>query len=118
MKTFENLKKGVANVILEMEKEFGSDTPLSTADILLMIPYNGSMSVQKVRQTSTMSEAGVSRALSTLNAHNCCNRRKFEKLIEIYTDEKDRRYKHVKLTRRGRDIVGRFMSPLESFYMA
>ena len=118
MKTFENLKKGVANVILEMEKEFGSDTPLSTMDILLMIPYTGSLSVQKVRQTSTMSEAGVSRALSTLNAHNCCNRRKFEKLIEIYTDEKDRRYKHVKLTRRGKDIVQRFMLPLETFHMA
>ena len=118
MKTYETLKKGVANVILEMEKEFGSDTPLSTANILLMVPYEGSISVQKVRQTSTMTEAGVSRALSTLNAHNCCNRRKFEKLIDIYIDKVDRRFKHVKLTRRGIDISKRFMSHLESFVAA
>ena len=118
MQTYETLKKGVANIILEMEKEFGSDTPLSTANILLMVPYEGSISVQKVRQTSTMTEAGVSRALSTLNAHNCCNRRKFEKLIDIYIDEVDRRFKHVKLTRRGIDISKRFMSHLESFVAA
>ena len=110
----ENIKKGVANVILEMEKEFGSDAPLSTANLLLMIPYSGSIPVQRLRQISTMTEAGVSRTLSTLNAHNCCNRRKFDKLIDIYIDDKDRRYKHVKLTRRGKDIVGRFMQHMEN----
>ena len=112
MKDLQTLTKGVAYVLLEAEKEFGSDTPLSTLNLLFLVPLRGSIPVQTIRRMSTMTEAGVSRVLSTLNAHNCCNRRKMEKLIEITIDDKDRRYRHVSLTRRGKDVITRFMQPV------
>ena len=112
MDNFETFKKGVTNILLEVEKEFGTDVPVSMIDILFMIPISGSTSVTKIRKLSTLTEAGVSRVLSTLNAHNLEHRRQVEKLIEIYIDEKDRRFRNVKLTRRGKDLVLRFMDPL------
>ena len=112
MDNFETIKKGVTNILLEVEKEFGTDVPVSMIDILFMIPISGSTSVTKIRKLSTLTEAGVSRVLSTLNAHNLEHRRQVEKLIEIYIDEKDRRFRNVKLTRRGKDLVLRFMDPL------
>ena len=112
MEELQILTKGVAYVLLEAEKEFGSDTPLSTLNLLFLVPLRGSIPVQTIRRMSTMTEAGVSRVLSTLNAHNLDNRRQVEKLIEISIDEKDRRYRNVKLTRRGKDLVTRFMSHL------
>ena len=112
MNSFESVKKGVTNVLLEVEKEFGTDVPVSMIDILFMIPMTGSVSVTKIRSLSTLTEAGVSRVLSTLNAHNLDHRRQVEKLIEIFIDEKDRRYRNVKLTRRGKDLVSRFLSHL------
>ena len=112
MENFETIKKGVTNILLEVEKEFGTDVPVSMIDILFMIPMSGSTSVKKIRSLSTLTEAGVSRVLSTLNAHNLEHRRQVEKLIEIYVDEKDRRFRNVKLTRRGKDLVAKFMSLL------
>ena len=112
MNTLECVKKGVVNVLIETEKVFGTDVPVSMVNILLMIPITGSVSVTKIRSLSTLTEAGVSRVLSTLNAHNLENRRQVEKLIEIFIDEKDRRYRHVKLTRRGKDLVLKFMDHL------
>ena len=112
MDNFETIKKGVTSILLEVEKEFGTDVPVSMIDILFMIPMSGSTSVKKIRSLSTLTEAGVSRVLSTLNAHNLEHRRQLEKLIEIYVDEKDRRFRNVKLTRRGKDLVTRFMSHL------
>lgn len=112
MKDLENIKKGVVNVLIETEKVFGTDVPVSMIGILLMIPITGSISVTKIRKLSTLTEAGVSRVLSTLNAHNLEHRRQVEKLIEIYIDEKDRRYRNVKLTRRGKDLVLKFMDHL------
>ena len=112
MNNFETIKKGVTNILLEVEKEFGTDVPVSMIDILFMIPMSGSTSVKKIRSLSTLTEAGVSRVLSTLNAHNLEHRRQVEKLIEIYVDEKDRRFRNVKLTRRGKDLVSKFMRHL------
>ena len=112
MDILENNKKGVMNVLLEIEKAWGSDVTISMVNILLMVPYNKSISVQDIRRTSTLTEGGVSRVLSTLNAHNLDHRRKLEKLIDIYLDEKDRRYRHVKLTSKGKDVVSSFMSYL------
>ena len=112
MDILENNKKGVMNVLLEIEKAWGSDVTISMVNILLMVPFNKSISVQDIRRTSTLTEGGVSRVLSTLNAHNLDHRRKLEKLIDIYLDEKDRRYRHVKLTSKGRDVVTGFMSYL------
>ena len=112
MDNFETFKKGVTNILLEVEKEFGTDVPVSMIDILFMIPMSGSTSVKKIRSLSTLTEAGVSRVLSTLNAHNLEHRRQVEKLIEIYVDEKDRRFRNVKLTRRGKDLVSKFMRHL------
>ena len=112
MNSFETIKKGVTNILLEVEKEFGTDVPVSMIDILFMIPMSGSTSVKKIRSLSTLTEAGVSRVLSTLNAHNLEHRRQVEKLIEIYVDEKDRRFRNVKLTRRGKDLVSKFMRHL------
>jgi DNA-binding MarR family transcriptional regulator len=112
MDNFETIKKGVTNILLEVEKEFGTDVPVSMIDILFMIPMSGSTSVKKIRSLSTLTEAGVSRVLSTLNAHNLEHRRQVEKLIEIYVDEKDRRFRNVKLTRRGKDLVSKFMRHL------
>ena len=112
MDNFETIKKGVTNILLEVEKEFGTDVPVSMIDILFMIPMSGSTSVKKIRSLSTLTEAGVSRVLSTLNAHNLEHRRQVEKLIDIYVDEKDRRFRNVKLTRRGKDLVAKFMSHL------
>lgn len=110
------LTQRVAYVLLEAEKEFGSDTPLSTLNLLFLVPLTGSIPVQSIRRMSTMTEAGVSRVLSTLNSHNCCNRRQLEKLIEITIDDKDRRYRHVSLTKRGREVVTRFMQPVVNAY--
>ena len=112
MDNLENNKKGVRNVLLEIEKAWGSDVTISMINILLMIPYNKSISVQDIRRISTLTEGGVSRVLSTLNAHNIDNRRKLEKLVDIYLDEDDRRYRHVKLTSKGKDVVLGFMSYL------
>lgn len=112
----QTLTQRVAYVLLEAEKEFGSDTPLSTLNLLFLVPLTGSIPVQSIRRMSTMTEAGVSRVLSTLNAHNCCNRRQLEKLIEITIDDKDRRYRHVSLTKRGREVVTRFMQPVVNAY--
>ena len=112
MDNLENNKKGVRNVLLEIEKAWGSDVTISMINILLMIPYNKSISVQDIRRISTLTEGGVSRVLSTLNAHNIDNRRKLDKLVDIYLDEEDRRYRHVKLTSRGKDVVLGFMSYL------
>jgi len=113
MNNFENKKKGVMNVLLDIEKKFGTDVPVSMVDILLMIPMNKEIPVQKIRQMSTLTEAGVSRVLATLNAHNLKHRRQLDKLIEIYVDEKDRRYRNVKLTRLGKDLIYGFMRHLE-----
>jgi len=112
MDNLEHIKKGVVNVLIETEKVFGTDVPVSMIGILLMIPLKGSTSVRKIRTLSTLTEAGVSRVLSTLNAHNLEHRRQVEKLIEIYVDEKDRRFRNVKLTRRGKDLVLKFMDHL------
>ena len=112
MKDVEQIKKRIVDVLIETEKVFGTDVPVSMIAILLMIPLSGSTSVTNIRSLSTLTEAGVSRVLSTLNAHNLDNRRQVEKLIEIYIDEKDRRYRNVKLTRRGKDIVLKFINHL------
>ena len=110
MDNFETKKKSITNLLLEVEKEFGTDVPISTVDILLMIPLTGSVPVTKIRAMSSLTEAGVSRVLSTLNAHNVANRRVLDKLVEIFIDDVDRRYRHVKLTKRGKEVVTRFMS--------
>ena len=114
MENFNNKKKGVMNVLLDIEKRFGTDVPVSMVDILLMIPMNKEIPVQKIRQMSTLTEAGVSRVLATLNAHNLAHRRQLDKLIEIYVDDKDRRYRNVKLTRLGRDLIYGVMRHLEN----
>jgi len=115
MNTFETKVKGVMNVLLDIEKQFGTDVPVSMVSILLMVPLDDSVSVQKIRQTSSLTEAGVSRVLATLNAHNLQHRRRIEKLIEIFIDEKDRRYRHVELTRLGRDVVKKLMRHLDTW---
>jgi len=115
MNTFETKMKGVMNVLLDIEKQFGTDVPVSMVSILLMVPLNTSVSVQKIRRTSSLTEAGVSRVLATLNSHNLKHRRRIEKLIEIFIDEKDRRYRHVKLTRLGRDVVEKMMKHLDTW---
>jgi DNA-binding MarR family transcriptional regulator len=112
MNDLEIIKKGIVNVLVETEKVFGTDVPVSMIGILLMIPLKGSMPVTKIRKLSTLTEAGVSRVLSTLNAHNLDHRRQVEKLIEIHVDDKDRRYRNVNLTRRGKDLVLKFMDHL------
>lgn len=110
MDNFESKKKAVANLLLEVEREFGTDVTISMVDILFLIPFKGSIPVSKIRALSRLTEGGVSRVLSTLNAHNLENRRKLEKLIEIFIDDKDRRYRHVKLTQKGKQVVSRFMT--------
>lgn len=110
MDNFESKKRSITNLLLEVEKEFGTDVPISTLDILLMVPLKGSIPVTKIRTMSTLTEAGVSRVLSTLNAHNITNRRVLDKLVEIFIDDVDRRYRHVKLTKRGKQVVSRFMT--------
>ena len=114
MENFENKKKGVMNVLLDIEKKFGTDVPVSMVDILLMIPMKGDIPVQKIRQMSTLTEAGVSRVLATLNAHNLAHRRQLDKLIEIKVDDKDRRYRNVSLTRLGSDLIYGVMRHLEN----
>ena len=114
MENFDKKKKGVMNVLLDIERKFGTDVPVSMVGMLLMIPMNKEIPVQKIRQMSTLTEAGVSRVLATLNAHNLKHRRQLDKLIEIYVDEDDRRYRNVKLTRLGRDLVSSVMRHLEN----
>ena len=47
MKTFETKTKGVMNVLLDIEKQFGTDVPVSMVSILLMVPLDDSVSVQR-----------------------------------------------------------------------
>ena len=57
--TYETKVKGVMNVLLDIEKQFGTDVPVSMVSILLMVPLDDSVSVQKIRQTSSLTEAGA-----------------------------------------------------------
>ena len=115
MDKFETKTKEVMNVLLDIEQQFGTDVPVSMVSILLMIPMNKPIPVQKIRKMSTLTEAGVSRVLATLNAHNLKHRRQLDKLIEIYVDDTDRRYRNVNLTSLGRDVVKKLMRHLDTW---
>jgi len=85
----EQKQRQAINMLLEIEKMYGSDVPCSLVSVLLMIPLSGQIPVTEIRKQSTLTEAGVSRAVSTLNAHNVSNRREIDKLVEILIDDKD-----------------------------
>jgi len=108
----EQKQRQAINMLLEIEKMYGSDVPCSLVSVLLMIPLSGQIPVTEIRKQSTLTEAGVSRAVSTLNAHNVSNRREIDKLVEILIDDKDRRYRLLELTEKGRHFVRSFLSHL------
>ena len=108
----EQKQRQAMNMLLEVERMYGTDVPCSLVSVLLMIPLNSTIPVTEIRKQTTLTEGGVSRAISTLNAHNNTNRRQVDKLVEILIDDKDRRYRLLELTEKGRQFVRSILSHL------
>ena len=98
-----------ARVILSRcETTFGSDIPISFLNIFLRLKPGQHNNVTGIRKTSTLSSAGVSRALAIMGSYNTPDRKGRtldQPLLRLLSDTKDRRYKYVELTAYGTDIL-------------
>lgn len=94
------------NLINRAQQELGQDAPLTLLSTLLAIPIKKAIPLTELKKTSGLTTAGVSRVLSILNNHKNTNRRKLPyKMIHMYEDHVDRRYKFIKLTKKGKQFV-------------
>ena len=93
-------------VLNNCEKIFGSDIPVSFINIFLRLKPGQPNNVSDIRRFSTLTPAGVSRALAIMGSYDTRKGRHLDKaLIRLETDTKDRRYKFVELTRYGTDVL-------------
>lgn len=105
------MQQTLLTVINRAQQELGQDAPLTLLSTLLAIPIKTAIPLTELKKLSGLTNAGVSRILATLSNHKNTHRRKMPyKMIEIYEDVVDRRYKVVKLTSEGQ----RFMQDLIS----
>ena len=91
-------------VLNNCEKIFGSDIPVSFINIFLSLNPEQPTNVTDIRRSTTLSPAGVSRALAIMGSYVTPDRKGrtlTKALLTISTDIKDRRYKYVELTKYG-----------------
>jgi len=87
---------------------FGCDIPVSFINIFLSLNPKQPTNVTDIRKNTKLSPAGVSRALAIMGAYVTPDRkgRTLDKpLLRLSADIKDRRYKHVELTKYGIDVL-------------
>ena len=106
------MPQGMFEVLEMAQQELGVDTPLSLLNTLLAIPLTTAIPLTDLKiKLKGLSGAGVSRILATLSNHKNNHRRKMPyKMIEIYEDVVDRRYKVVKLTPEGQRFVSNLIT--------
>lgn len=104
----------VVNFLYEAERRFSTDLPISQLNLFARIPRTGSISVSELRNKTTLTSAGVSRSLAVLSGFKVSNRTVMDKFIEVFNDEKDRRFKQVKLTEKGRMLSDQLFSVLNT----
>lgn len=89
------------------EQQFGSDIPVSFINIFLSLKPGQPTNVTDIRRSTTLSPAGVSRALAIMGSYVTPDRKGrtlAKALLTISTDIKDRRYKYVELTVHGTTV--------------
>ena len=92
-------------VLQSASKLFGTDVPITTLQMLLSVPMTGTIPFRKLREQNKLTEAGASRVMATLNNHNLAHRRVMGRLVDIFVDRNDRRYRNVGLTKYGRQVI-------------
>jgi len=100
--------KDLREVLLRCETMFGSDIPVSFLNIFLSLKPGQHNNVTDIRKLSSLSSAGVSRALAIMGSYNTPDRKGRtldQPLLRLLSDTKDRRYKYVVLTTYGTDIL-------------
>ena len=99
------MNANIREVLHRCEQIFGSDIPVSFINIFLRLKPGQPNNVSDIRRGSSLTPAGVSRALAIMGSYDTRKGRHLDKaLIRLETDTKDRRYKYVELTRYGTDI--------------
>ena len=100
------MQYNIREVLTKCESIFGSDLPISFLNIFLRLKPGKPNNVSDIRRGSSLTPAGVSRALAIMGSYDTRKGRHLDKaLIRLETDTKDRRYKYVELTRYGTDIL-------------
>ena len=100
-------------LLRKCEKVFGSDIPVSFLNIFLTLKPGQRTSVSDIRKLTTLSPAGVSRAIAIMGAYVTPDRkgRTLDKpLLQLSTDIQDRRYKYVELTKHGIKVLAQVSS--------
>ena len=102
------MNKAIRPLLQKCELIFGSDIPVSFINIFLSLNPKQPTNVTDIRKNTRLSPAGVSRALAIMGAYVTPDRkgRTLDKpLLKLSTDIKDRRYKHVELTKYGVSVL-------------